>query len=190
VQTANLAARNDIGAELRAWADEVIDLLSEAADLCVSLAPDADRSVLASRCARLTHHASALIDRGRFFFPNYEPADRAYRGNTPGHEGAVNTGFRPKILDLVFLSFKLLRSIDVNGISGDDLRRRAFVHLKRVFLSAVQHAIKIRTPDTVEGYEQALRNIPVGPIPKKIRLLANAEGHGFEIEFNNEDLHR
>jgi hypothetical protein len=57
--------------DLRAWASEAIDVLSEAAyhapGRSGEAAPDAEVSV------RCRHRSSALIDRGRFFIPNYVP---------------------------------------------------------------------------------------------------------------------
>jgi hypothetical protein len=48
----------------------------------------------------------------------------------------------------------------------------------------------MRTPDTAEKYEAALRKISVDPLPIEIKKLANAENHGFEIGFSDAPLHR
>ncbi|MDQ2776283.1 MAG: hypothetical protein M3Y57_15400 [Acidobacteriota bacterium] len=181
LQTADRAARNDVIAELRGWADAVIDLLSEAGELCgTEVATLVNPSDLSKQRLRLVTRASALLDRGRFFFPNLNK--ESYGTYKP----PAFRGLRSPILDLLMLSFELLRSFDPQVASGDDPRRKAFTHLKRAFVSAIQLAISPSAPTTVKKYEAFLPSIPAEPLPEEIRTLARVTRPSFELKFSSE----
>ena len=62
------AARNDVIAHLRGWADQVVDLISEASELCRIEDAKLGYGELSVERSRLASRASSLLDRGRFFF--------------------------------------------------------------------------------------------------------------------------
>jgi hypothetical protein len=168
--TGDRAARNDVVAQVREWAGEVVDLLAEARARCE---PDAIPAPgrLASANADLAARASALLDRGRFFFPNI--ADR----------------FRPPILDLVMLSYRIIPRIPENP-DVDKRASFAFHYLQITFMNTVRDATKFsEVPATVKEYEQYLRDVQVQDLPMAIRTLVNQrqqKSHGSQIVFRDD----
>jgi hypothetical protein len=167
--TAIRSARNDVLAQVREWGNDVVDLLADARGLCqrASLNPgDFERER-----AKLQSRASALLDRGRFFFPNLPTQ-------------LIDKGLRPPILDVLMIAHEL-----VPGISEEKLangrRERAFHYLQAAFVSTVKEAVNFRcSPTSVKRYERYLTWIEVKPFPSEIRGLM-AEKHGTQIEFND-----
>ena len=178
LRIADIAARNDVLGDVRAWGGEVIDLLSEAEELCQldpSRLPDDD---LFQRRSALICRTSALWDRGRCFFHN---ADRELHGV---QKPEAFRGLRPPILDLVALSHGLATGIDTSG-AGRERRALAFLRIRREFVSTIQKATSFSdAPGTVKKYEAYLGGIEVQPLPHDIRVLANAEDKGFELTFD------
>jgi hypothetical protein len=179
-RTADRAARNDIVADLRAWANEVLDLLSEGAELCDAEAARVFAQEAEGQRLKLMTRASSLIDRGRFFFPNI------HRQELEVHKSSAFIGLRPQILDIIMLSYDLLHS--VTPCHADDNRKAAFEHIRRAFVSTLQMATGKSAPKSVRKYETYLNTVVCEPLPQEIRVLAHAESRNFELKFS-QDLH-
>jgi hypothetical protein len=180
LHVADRAARNDVVSELRGWANDVIDLLSEASELCgeegAMLSPDES----SRRKSQLATRASSLWDRGRLFFPN------VHQDVFGMHKPSAYSGLRPPILDMLMLSYELCRRIDAKPTVGDNPRRKAFVHLKREFVSTIQAAISpSKAPSSAKKYEDFLPTVGVKDLPEEIRSLAGAERRGFQLRFRS-----
>lgn len=163
------ASRNDLIFEVRSWADEVVNLLSEASVTC-ELDPKKDPAGFFMLRHALLHKLSALLDRGRFFFPNYYREDMGL-----GKPGAFR-GVRPQILDLLKLAYALTREIDYKSQQANVCRREAFVEVKRHFVSVVQQAVDFRqAPQRALQYEQRLAGLLVGHLPVWVAAEAGTE---------------
>jgi hypothetical protein len=164
-------SRNDLLFEVRGWGDEVVTLLSTAFVLC-ELDPSKDARGFVIARTQLIARSSALLDQGRFFFPN-----------TYVEEPAMNKpigfrGIRPEILDLLKLAHELARSLDygARGIQTNMKRREAFVEVKRHFVSVIQKVVDFRhAPADVLAYEQLLAHLKVPSLPKWVRDQVNSD---------------
>ena len=134
------------------WGGEAIDLLSEAgalADLCRSSLPNDQIEI---RKSELTAKLSSLVDRGRLFFPNIDPASKGAE-----KEGAYR-GHRPPILDAVMYAFYEVQSISRNeGPSPQDSANFIF-DCRRLLVSELQaHLDPRRQDEIVERYDSQRR---------------------------------
>jgi hypothetical protein len=173
-------ARNDLLFEVRAWGDEVVDLLSRAFLLC-ELNPAKSPAEFFEIRHELIHESSALLDRGRFFFPN------VYKEQFGTNKPEAFRGIRPQILDLMKLVYELTRSIDYSaeGTNINGELRKAFIEVKRYFISIIQRAVDFRTvPSNATEYEQSLGNLAVPPIPRWVRTGIRADATFGELRWS------
>jgi hypothetical protein len=175
LRIADRAARNDVVAQLRSWGDEVVDLLSEAAELCGAQVWQSGVSDFVIRRSHLAANASALLDRGRFFFAKID------RGNFGMNKPPAYQGYRPPILDLLFLTFSIIRRMDPKP---EPIRRRGLIHLQREFVSVIQFATGPSAPLSLGEYEAFLGGVPVKTLPEEILTLSGAGPNSFEIKFD------
>jgi hypothetical protein len=118
-------------AEMTCWGVDVIDVMAAIETECLPLA--ADYKVEASSFDQLGARASALVDRGRLFFPNVG----LHKGR-PDDEGT-----RVKVLDEVLRACYVARHCAVHGAAGGEVlrgqvwdARRRFVRLLQAEMSA------------------------------------------------------
>jgi hypothetical protein len=84
--------------DLRAWASEAIDVLSEAYYVW-----DKTKGIPASDESRLTFRLSALIERGRFLLSNI-PKKRANEEDKPAaYQGLRNTALGPLVAAVIMI---------------------------------------------------------------------------------------
>lgn len=86
-------------AEMTRWGSDVIDMMAELETACLPIALGSHYSN--QEVEHLSHHASALVDRGRLFFPNVPG----------GSEGPHDEGTRVKLLDEVLRACYVARPI-------------------------------------------------------------------------------
>jgi hypothetical protein len=116
--------------DLRDWAAEAIDILSEAAYLCDDSEPDTAEN--RARTFSCRHRLSSMIDRGRFFLPNIRKDEHgvdkpyAYRG------------FRHSGLDPLVAAERVLSTGSTGSFTD---RKHALVAMKREFVSAIQQIL-------------------------------------------------
>jgi|ERR1051325_4569540 hypothetical protein len=122
--------------EVRRWATAVIETLSEASYSCKTVDPTTAvcvKEILRSCRCRL----SALIDQGRYFFPNQRREEYGV------HKPLAYRGYRHAVLDPVVAVERLLgRTDDPLDFAGHDA---AIVYLKREFVSRV---FRVLSPET------------------------------------------
>lgn len=119
--------------DLRDWAAETIDVLSEATYLCGDSDPPNPETL--ARMFSCRHRLSSMIDRGRFFLPNIRKdehgVDKPY-----AYRGLRHSGLDPLV------AAERVLSTNTTGRFTD--RRHALVAMKREFVSAIQ---KILDPE-------------------------------------------
>lgn len=99
--------------EMTRWGSEVIDVMAEIETACAPLTEGGNYSLAAIET--LSHRASALLDRGRLFFPNVPSGD-----GSPADEGV-----RVRVLDQVLKACYVARHLAVHGHSqGIELRQQ------------------------------------------------------------------
>lgn len=111
--------------DLREWASEAIDVLSEASYLCAD--SHGKEAIFACR-----HRLSSLIDRGRFFLPNMlrdqHGTDKPY-----AYRGLRHSGLDPLVAAERVLS---------TGTTGAfDDQKHAIIAMKREFVSSIQQIL-------------------------------------------------
>lgn len=115
--------------DLTAWANEAVEVLSEATYACEEAADPAASSERVFTCR---HRMSSLIDRGRFFLPNI------HRDEYGTDKPYAYRGFRHSALDPLAAAEHVL-SIGETGRFAD--RRHALVAMKREFVSSIQRIL-------------------------------------------------
>lgn len=122
--------------DLRAWASEAVDVLSEATYCCPKDVGNAskDDSALVVRCR---FRISALIDRGRFLLPNEREGE--YGADKPG----AFQGFRHPALDALVAAERVLDG-SISLYSFPD-GKKALVGIRREFVSTVQSILDPRS---------------------------------------------
>jgi hypothetical protein len=133
--------RNARDSDLIKWADEVIEIMANAQKLCRErdklIAPDEFRRGQSEVRTRL----SALLDRGRLFFPNTTgDADQA-------DKEAAFRGERKAALNAVFGVYRIVSDVERETASSDPVRD--IVAQKRIFISEVFDTIDPRRRENI-----------------------------------------
>lgn len=134
------------------WGSEAIDSLADAialAELCRTHLPESE---IETRKSAIAARISALVDKGRLFFPNIDPEARgvdkehAYRGS------------RPPILDAMMYAYYEVRGLSRSrGPSPMDTAQFIF-DCRRLLVSELQgHLDPRRQDEIVERYDQQRR---------------------------------
>lgn len=153
-------------ADMAVWGGLVIDLMAELETACYPLA--ASSAYGAEDFDRLGTRASALVDRGRLYFPNVRS----------GPDQKEDEGTRVEILDYVLRACYLARHVAANG-PGDDpfLLRHQIWHGRRRFVTLLQsempHSLRDVTHDSKGAHvpmDPGLWSKPTRPL--KLPLLA------------------
>jgi len=115
--------------DIRAWASEAVDVLSEAIYAGMgggTVTPESESLLRRSRC-----RLSALIDRGRFFLPNIRVDDHG--ANKP----SAYQGYRHPALDPLMAAERIL-----GGTLGRfESPQEALIAMRRNFVSAIQRIL-------------------------------------------------
>jgi hypothetical protein len=120
--------------DLREWASEAIDVLSEASYTC-AYGDDTDQDC-ADDLRRCQHRLSALIDRGRFFVPNQSVSEFGLEKPT------AYRGWRHATLDPLVAAERVVSGKVASG--RFETRQAALIQMRREFVSAIQ---RILAPD-------------------------------------------
>ena len=144
--------QRDYFSEMGKWADSCLDNLSEATHLC-DVDPGRSVDFYKTRLS-LMSKISALIDRGRFFFPNYE----ADYGNK---KLPSNQGYRHEVLDALVLTYRLLKRLDYSAHTPNHELRDQFVEQKRLFTYHIQRIVNPRGRQA--EYMRILTSLPEKP---------------------------
>jgi hypothetical protein len=126
VNVENLKFSNDTA--VIAWANRVVSMMSEGQELA-KIAPRADAGWIAERQVALAFGLSALVDEGRWYFPNH--------GKKDGDEGMPTAyrGHRQAILDHIVAGYDAVQSL------AEPTAQNAIGVARRNFVSDVQQAV-------------------------------------------------
>jgi hypothetical protein len=130
--------------DLYAWGCSVIDLMTTLEMLATETVRAEFEPSYRQRCRELMAEASALIDKGRLFFPNVQTASFSVQGPRPSNRVRTNDprrasrGFRVRILDEVIRAFMVAKFLNANGPQVDNLVRYKLRESRRRFLSFLQ----------------------------------------------------
>lgn len=124
--------QDDYFATLRTWASEVSSLLSEAIHLS-ELDPQRCPNDGFFECRnRIRTSLSSLIDRGRWFFPNFD-ADQYGQ-----HKESAYQGYRPELLNSLVEAYRITTRLDYKNAVNNRQRRDELVAAQRAFVSEIQ----------------------------------------------------
>lgn len=130
------------------WGAEAIEAMGEAAALAI--ASDGHMSVheIFHERLRVARRISALVDRGRMFFPNLDPSGKG------AEKESAYRGSRPPILDAMIYAYNEVISLGAEGPSGMDAA--GFItECRRLLVSELQAHLDPRRLDEVIGrYDQ------------------------------------
>jgi hypothetical protein len=121
--------------DIKRWADELSDLISEARHLCELEPSKVVGESFFDRRHRLKLKLSSLIDRGRWFFPNV----RSEEDNQGNYKGFV--GYRHAILDSLVATYGQIIAIDYAHKSPNEKVKDQLVNLKKSFVIEVQRVL-------------------------------------------------
>lgn len=164
--------RNDelkarIDSELLAWGVRSIEAMADAHIFLACRGSGADVARLAAQRDRLQATISALVDRGRLYFPNHS-ADVPWP-NWKGRDLA-NLGFRDPILDALMIGHEELRMINLSEPDIFALAANNLFRARKAFISELQAWIEPRKlgfgrsldagpPRRIEGQEQDWQSV-------------------------------
>lgn len=129
-------------AEMTRWAWDVIDLMAELETVCAPLDP-AEPPSSSSVVEAIGHRASALVDKGRLFFPNVKQGT-VFRGLgsllTGDREGREidEEGVRVKVLDEVLRACYVARHLATGPAMPRATLREQVWSARRRFVALVQ----------------------------------------------------
>lgn len=132
-------------AQLRSWADQTVDLLSEAAFLAAcdpERMPPAPNDFFTKR-GEMMAAVSALIDRGRWFLPNTDPDKYGQR------KAEAYQGFRQEALNYLVAVHEKVRDLNYTTGDGNKDRQKSLVCLKRGFVSEIQEVLASRKTEKI-----------------------------------------
>jgi hypothetical protein len=154
--------------ELFDWGGGVIDLMSAVESLADEGETQGDTASFKVRARGLRAQASALVDKGRLFFPNVQTRGlditqtKAHKAQNRAKGRARQTayqGFRVKILDEVIRAVVIAEYLAVNGPPPDQAlrdrmrasRRRFVSHLQREMSRSLKRSSAEKTGESVPG---------------------------------------
>lgn len=152
--------------DLRSWASEVIDVLSEGLYYCGDNQGARERG---SRMRSCRSRLSALIDRGRFFLPNVAHEEVGI------DKPAAYRGLRQPTLDFLVAAEQVLDGELDRQVAAEGGRKRVLVRLKRQFVSAVQEVLDPRTHN--RQIAAMLASIKIDKQPEEFSLAKLLHNH-------------
>ncbi len=125
------------------WGNEAISLLGEAGDVAQMCTTPVPGDAIDERKRDVARRLSAMVDRGRLFFPNIDPGSKGAE-----KEGAYR-GHRPPILDALMYAFYEVQEISRNnGPSPQDSANFIF-DCRRLLVSELQAHLDPRRRDEI-----------------------------------------
>lgn len=135
--------RRVIDAELVSWGVSSIEELSSAHILLSRVDADTDERDTKRRRDRIQASISALVDRGRLYFPNHF-SDLDWP--TWRERASANRGFRDPILDALMIAHEEIRFVQFSDTKGTDTAARNIFGARKAFISRLQDWLLPRRP--------------------------------------------
>lgn len=165
------AASRQRDVEMTQWGHEVIDVMAEIETACFPFSPETKYSP--REIEKLSQRASALVDKGRLFFPNVKTnSQRDFLGlrvswppsfSKAKHadDSGDDEGLRVEILDYVLRACYVARHLAIGG-GGDKKTLRAHVWQSRGdFVSLLQREMGSSLRE--QGSDSAGAHVPKDP---------------------------
>jgi len=124
--------------ELRHWADEAVNMLSEAVHLCELDPTKCLEPSFYNRRHNLKAAFSSLIDRGRWFFPNLKSTDYG------SWKAEAFSGFRHPVLDNLVYAYGAVRNMNYEDKEKNMFLKEPLVEVKKNFVSEIQRKLDPR----------------------------------------------
>ncbi|MHB9445724.1 hypothetical protein ACYG9R_03000 [Mesorhizobium sp. RSR565B] len=120
-------AKRERDSDLTGWGSDVIDLMAELETHCDPIVKDGtlDRAAV----ERLSFQASALVDKGRLFFPNVKDSPQS-------------DGIRTKILDEVLRACYAARYLSAHGVTNNRALREQVWAMRKRFVELLQQEMR------------------------------------------------
>jgi hypothetical protein len=146
LQTESL--RQSIDAASLEWGNAAIEALARSAMFARTRNMQANDGAFFANKANLLIAISSLVDRGRMFFPNYNPQTKGAE-----KEGAYR-GHRPPILDALMWTYHELEALTREGGPSSEDSGAFIDECRRLLVSELQaHLDPRRKNEVVERYE-------------------------------------
>jgi hypothetical protein len=123
--------------ELRAWADEACNVLSDAVHLCRLDPAQCEPPSFFERRHGVRVKLSALVDRGRWFFPNVTQDERD-QDDRDADELPAFLGRRPDVLNYLVKAYRLVNGLDCQEHAPNHQVREDLRSAQRGFVNEVQ----------------------------------------------------
>ncbi|MEY9584068.1 hypothetical protein [Sinorhizobium fredii] len=183
------AASRQRDVEMTQWGHEVIDVMAEIETACFPLSPET--RYCPSEIEKLSQQASALVDKGRLFFPNVKDEGRgtlfgltiswlpAFPKRKPVGDSGYDKGTRVEILDHVLRACYAARHLAI-GFDGDKETLRAHVWQSRGnFVSLLQEEMgnSLRRKDSDGAGEHVPKDPRLWGFPERALTLPQSSPH-------------
>ncbi len=133
IQHANL--RQQYFLALRAWSDQLSDVLSEAIHFCELDPTKCPAGSFFERRNKFRITLSSMIDRGRWFFPNLHTKEYGQ------HKERAFRGYRQEVLNSLVESYRIITKLNYVDGSGNNVLKDNLVTAKKRFVSEVQNVL-------------------------------------------------
>ena len=135
--------RHNVDAQSLGWGNACIDVLNRAAMFARTRQHQANDASFLQQRINMMLAISSLVERGRLFFPNIDPASKGSE-----KEGAYR-GSRPPILDALMLAYYELEALTRQGGPTADNSAEFIDDCRRLLVSELQAHLDPRRRDTV-----------------------------------------
>ena len=161
-----LSFRNQYFATIRTWAEAAVETMSDAIVLCEYDPRQLEKGEFYDRRQKIRARLWSLIDRGRFFFPNYDPKNTPKIGQD---KPTAYQGYRHEVLDQLVFSVRVVKILSYVDQAGEYEnkggrivaysnwdRRDELVRYQRQFVSYIQEVL---APQKVDREMRALMGL-------------------------------
>lgn len=135
--------RHNVDTQSLGWGNTCIDVLNRAAMFARTRQHQANDASFFQQRVNMLLALSSLVERGRLFFPNIDPASKGSE-----KEGAYR-GSRPPILDALMLAYYEVEALTRQGGPTADNSAEFIDDCRRLLVSELQSHLDPRRRDTV-----------------------------------------
>ncbi len=127
------------------WGNLAIDALGRAAMFARNRALYTTSAAFVTNKVNLLVALSVLVDRGRMFFPNIDPAAKG------AHKEGAYRGHRPPVLDALMFAYMELENMAFENAPADDDSGAFIDECRRLLVSELQAHLDPRRKDEIIG---------------------------------------
>jgi len=135
--------RHNVDAQSLGWGNACIDVLNRAAMFARTRQHQSNDASFLQQRINMMLAISSLVERGRLFFPNIDPASKG------GEKEGAYRGSRPPILDALMLAYYEVEALTRQGGPTADNSGDFIDDCRRLLVSELQAHLDPRRRDTV-----------------------------------------